>query len=336
MGVLKGFGLVIVCVIMFVLLISAGIFATFNKSLTYENVQPRVYNIANDIITIQIGSQEILNQFAPYLLTICRNESEIVQKIQNYTFVIPCSIVSEGQNSLINYTVDYLVKDFYYKEYNCTFVKCFQESSVPLFLVSNHAREYWRSLLYKTILGIIISFGLLFLLTEKKSNTLTITGSLMVVSSLVILQLNKIGTFIAKSILTPISTALKGTSVTKDIISQIVGLFFSESSKVFLWMFIAGLILIALGLVLRLTGWGMKIKEKIETLTTRSKVEQLEEKTKSLEKQLQQKNSSQQSSQNQNNNQKNNKPQQKNQNQQNQNPNKNQKNNSNLNKNTKK
>ena len=62
MGVLRGFGLVIVAVLLFVSLLATGIFATLNYSLTYENVQPKIYNIADSVITEQIGNQNIINQ----------------------------------------------------------------------------------------------------------------------------------------------------------------------------------------------------------------------------------------------------------------------------------
>jgi len=77
--------------------------------------------------------------------------------------------------------------------------------------------------------------------------------------------LGKIGTFVAKVILSPLSLALSKES-TNVILAQVVAMFFSESSKVFLWMFIAGLILITIGIVFKITGLGFKIREKIEEI----------------------------------------------------------------------
>ena len=307
MGVLRGFGIVIVSVLLFVLLVAAGVFGTLNKSLTYDHVQPEVSSIANDIISTQVGAQQIVNQFTPLLQTYCQNQSQtdITRKVGNYTFTIPCNVVSLGEGAIINYSVDFLVKDFYYKDYNCTFANCFRESSVPTFLVSDYARTYWGSLYRKSILGILILFVLLFLLVEKKSNSLILTGSLMIPASLIASQLKNLGSFVAKLTLSPISNALQGTD-TSTAISQIVEVFFSESTSVFLWMFITGIILIAAGIVLRLTGWGMKIMEKIENMKNKDKVQALEQKTKNLEKQVNQKNPNQNSKNNSNQNQNNN------------------------------
>ncbi len=289
MGVLRGFGLVIISVLLFVSLLTTGIFATLNYSLTYENVQPKIYNIADQVITTQIGTQEIVNQLTPFLEIYCQNNTEIIQKIQGYTFIFPCTVVEEGYDSILNYSVDYLVEDFYYKDYNCSFVKCFEQSDIPLFLVSDYARDYWRSLYHKFLIFDLILIGLIILFVEKKSNSPILTGSLFIASSLIILQLKNIGTAITKLILSPISMALSNET-SKELISQVVGMFFSESTKVFLWMFIAGIILIAIGLFFKLTALGMKIKNKIEEKILKNKVGELENKNEKLEKQVSEKN----------------------------------------------
>ena len=289
MGVLRGFAIAIVSVLLFVALIVGGVFSTLNNSLEYENVQPKTYEIANQIITTQIGAQQIVSQLTPFLEIYCLNNSEVTQKIGEYTLTIPCSIISEGYEEILNYSIDYFVKDFYYKEYNCTFTKCFEQSDTPLFLVSDYSKNHWKLLFYKSLIIIMALSILLLLLAERKSNGLILIGSLMIASSLIILQLEGIGTKIANAILSPISLAItqEGTS---EILPEIVSIFFSESSRVFIWMFVAGLILIGLGIFFKITGWGMKIRAKIENMRTKNKVEELEEKTKNLEERISQKN----------------------------------------------
>lgn len=289
MGVLRGFALVIISVILFVSLLATGIFATLNYSLTYENVQPRIHTTADSIITEQIGSMQITNQLTPYLSVYCRNNTEIIQKFEGYTFVFPCTIVQQGEASIINYTIDYLVSDFYYKDYNCSFAKCFEENDVPLFLVSEHAKDYWNSLYRKFLLFDLILIALVILLVERKSNSPILTGALLIPAALLVASLKKIGAFIAKLFLNPISSSITGEK-TNGIISQVVGIFFSESSKVFLWMFIIGIIFIAIGLFFKLTALGMKIKQKIQEKVLRQKVEELEQKNDKLEKQMNNKN----------------------------------------------
>ncbi len=275
MGVLRGFGLVIVSVLLFVSLLATGIFGTLDYSLTYENVQSNINTVSTQIIEEQIGGQEIVNQLLPFIETYCQNNTEIIQNFEGYTFIFPCEIVEEGYNSIINYTLDYLIKDFYYKDYNCSFVKCFEETDIPLFLVSNYAKDYWNSLYKKFLLFDLILIGLIILLVEKKSNSPILTGALFISSALIISQLKNIGTKIAKLILSPISLALSNEK-SKEIIFQIVQIFFTESSKIFIWMFITGLILIAIGLILKLTNFGIKIKNWLEKIKDKKKLDNIE------------------------------------------------------------
>jgi len=272
MGVLRGFGLVIISVLLFISILCLGIFATLSLSLNYENVQPKIYSVADQVIESQIGVQNMVNSLIPYLNVYCQTNTEIIQSFEGYTFVFPCSVVSEGYNSILNYSINYLVSDFYYKDYNCNFIKCLEDSEVPLFLVSDYAREFWKSLFFKFLIISLILIGLVILLAEKKSNAPLLVGSLFVVDSLIILSLNKIGALIGKAILSPISLALSKEN-TNMILSQIVGVFFSEASKVFLWMFVLGLILIAGAIVFKITGFGFKINKKIEDMKDKEKLE---------------------------------------------------------------
>jgi len=289
MGVLRGFALVIISVILFLSFLATGIFATLNYSLTYENVQPRIYTIADEIVTEQIGSMEILNQLTPYLKTYCINKTEIVQSFQGYTFVFPCDVITQGQSAIINHTVNYLVSDFYYKEYNCTFIKCFEQSDIPLFLISEHAKDYWNNLYKKFIFLDMLLILLIILLTERKSNSPLLAGALLIPAALIVSLLKKVGAGITKIFLNPISSSVTGDN-TNEIISQIVGIFFAESTKVFLWMFIIGIILIGIGLFFKLTALGIKIKNKIQEKVLKQKVEELEQKNEKLEKQINNKN----------------------------------------------
>lgn len=265
MGVLRGFGIIIVSILLFLAILLAGIFATISLSLSYENVQPRVYNISYEIIDTQIGVKVIEDQLMPYTGIYCQTNTEIVQSFGNYTLAIPCSVAQAGYDSILNYSVNYIISDFYYKDYDCTFTECFKQSEIPLFLVSNYARQMWKSLFFKVLIASLILCCVLFLISEKKSNSPILIGSLIIVNSLIVLTLEKIGTIIAKAILSPISLALSEENI-NPILSQLVGIFFSESSRIFLWMFIVGLVLIVMGIVFKITGLGFKIGKKIEEL----------------------------------------------------------------------
>lgn len=268
MGVLRSFVIVIVSISLFLSILFGGITASLVLSLKYDNVQPRINTIAREIIETQIGEDEIVNNLMPYLSVYCQTNTEIVQDFQGYTFVFPCSVVKEGYYSIINYSVNYLVGDFYYKQYNCSFVKCFQDSDVPLFLVSDYARQFWKSLLFKALIASFILACLIILLVERKSNAPILIGSLLIINSLIVLSLEKIGTFAANAFLSPISMAITKEN-TSSILSQVVTIFFSESLRIFLYMFIGGAVLILLGILFKISGLGLKVGEKIEQMKQR-------------------------------------------------------------------
>ena len=267
MGFIRGFALVIISVLLFVFLLATGFFITVSSSLSYDNVQPKISLIATEIIQEQIGEITIIDTLTPYLNEYCNENSEVVQQFEGYVFVFPCDIITQGTESIVSYSVDYLVGDFYYKEYNCEFWNCFGESEIPLFLVSEKAKNYWGAWFFKAFLiSLILSAGAI-LLSKRKSRGFTLTGVLVIFSSLIVLQLSKIGAFVAKLVLFPISSALS-EETSQNILADVIVLFFSNSNTIFVWMFVIGLVLIVAGIILRLFRVGFKVSaffKKIES-----------------------------------------------------------------------
>ena len=262
MGVLRGSGIVIVSVLLFVSILIGGISLSMGLSLSYDNVQPQIHSLVAGIVEDSIGAESITNQLTPYLETFCLENTEIVYNFEGYTMVYPCSVVEEGHDSILNHSVDYLVSDFYYKDYDCAFTECFGESDIPLFLVSNHAKNFWQSLFFKALIASLVLAGLIVLLLENRINSLLLVGCLVLGGSLVVLASKKIGVFIAGVFLSPLSSAFSDGN--SELLSKVVSIFFLESSQVFLWMFILGLILIGVWIIFHLTGFGFKIKEWID------------------------------------------------------------------------
>ena len=127
MGFIRGALVVLISVTLFMSLLTTGLFITVSSSLTYDNVQPKISSIATEIIQEQIGEITIIDTLTPYLDEYCNTNSEIVQQFEGYTFVFPCDIIAQGSEGIVSYAIDYLVGDFYYKEYTCEFWKCFSE-----------------------------------------------------------------------------------------------------------------------------------------------------------------------------------------------------------------
>lgn len=247
MGFLRGAGLVLVSIALFGMLLIGGIFLTLSSSLNYDKVQPAVYTLVKGIIETQIGEEQIKNEIMPAAEIYCQTEEEIIQDFGGYVLTIPCSIVKQGYDKVLDYSINSITHDFYYKEYNCKFIKCFNSSQdnseLPLFLISNLAHTFWRGLFLKFLLFSILLFGLIILLVKKKPNSLVLLGSLLIPISLVIFILSKVGQWV--------SSSASGGDLSL-VLFQVIGIFFSQASRISLWMAISGGILIVLGTILKI------------------------------------------------------------------------------------
>jgi hypothetical protein len=254
MGFLRGAGVTILSILLFFVLLLGGLFASLTFSLKYENVQPKVYIIINQFVENQIGEEQIKDDFLFSANTYCQTNDEWVQDFGGYVIVFPCSVIQGGYNNTLDYGINYVINDLYYKEYNCTFLDCFKESDLPLFLISDYSQKFWKTLFFKFIIFLIVLFGLILLLVKNKPNSLIVLGSLMVPASLFILAFRKAGEFIISSSLS------EGEG---NIFSLIFGIFFSEASTVFLRILIIGAILIVVGIILRII-FSKSEEEKME------------------------------------------------------------------------
>lgn len=265
MGFIRGVGIVILSVILFLLLIVSGTALTLGQSLKYENVQPEIINISQEIITENVNIESIIQSTIPAMKSYCQqNNTDYVFNQEGYTFAIPCETIKKSPEEIINYTLNeslsQIVNDIYYEDYNCDFIECFEKEETPLFIVSEKSREYWMSIFYKTLIGIIISTALIILLAEKKSNGFIISGSLFIFSSFIVGKLNTIGEKIANTFLGSVASVVSSAG-SKNLISRIVNLFFVESTRIFWWMLVIGIILVGFGIFLKLTNFGMKISK---------------------------------------------------------------------------
>ncbi len=146
MGAIRGVLLVFVCILLFISFLSLGTFATLNKSLDYEIVQPQIKPLIKNIIFEEVNFSEI-NNYEEILQTDCVNESEYVfeDEENNKTFVIPCEVIANGTEAILDYQIDLLIEENYYAEYDCKFWDFFKKTGSPLFLVSQHAKDHWSS-----------------------------------------------------------------------------------------------------------------------------------------------------------------------------------------------
>ena len=244
MGLFRSGLFVIASVLLFVAFLTANVFLTLNKSLEYEIVKPELVSVIKDIFEDKINLSGVIDENFEYMQLYCKNNSEFVFNEQGHTFAIPCSVISHGSDAVIEYGASSLVDEFYYKDYNCNFWDCFGKTEIPFFLVSKKAKDYWENKFYFLMLVSFILIILMFFLVERKANLFVVTGSLLAVSALLFIKLDWILFFISD----------------KPLL-QFFTIFFTKAYNVFLISFITGLIILALGILLKFFGIGFKISE---------------------------------------------------------------------------
>lgn len=244
MGFLRGGLLVVVSVILFISLLIGNTFLVFSSSLNYENLQTHLGPVIQDIAESQIEVENIeegMDQLKEY----CKANQDFVLEQSEYDFSISCSeVLSSDTEKIINNEVNDLLEEIYYKDYDCGFIDCFEEDSIPFFLISEKSQKYFYNKYYYLLLVSIILILSMFFIVENKMNFPIVVGSILVVSSLPFAKLGW----------------LSSISSNKYFI-EMMTLFFTSSRKVFLTMLIIGLIAIGIGVGLRFWGLGTKIAE---------------------------------------------------------------------------
>lgn len=252
MGLIRGGIFTVVSVLIFISFIISGLLLTLSLSLDYENIQPQLTEVLEELSHERFNLDDRIEKDFDFIEDYCQNNSEYVFNEKGHTFVIPCEIVSEGKVEIISYSIDSLVKEKYYGEYNCDFWDCFMEEELPFFFVSEKARNYWQNLLY-ILLGVIFVLLIgMFILIEDKTNLPIIIGILLGVSSLIVKFSAGI---LLKIALSPLSFLDIDTSL---------GLFnflLKELNFVFVLFFVGGLIIVILGVFLKFFKIGFKISE---------------------------------------------------------------------------
>ena len=244
MGFIKGGSLVIISVFLFIILFLGNVFFVLSLSLDYENVQeelgPILQNLTENKLNITVGDfnlTEEMEEAREFMMEHCQNETSYVFARGGYTFVLPCDLleeIDEDPQSLIDQGMENIVEQIYYDDYDCEFWNCFQETGLPLFLISEKAKNYWQDKFYFTLIAFAVLVILIFFLVEHKQNTLIIVGSILVLSSFPLLKLEKIiGSIVGNSYF------------------AFVGVFFNKMDTVFWIVFFSGLIIIGAGIALR-------------------------------------------------------------------------------------
>lgn len=158
---------------------------------------------------------------------------------------IPCENINKGKESVINYSVDEITKEVYYKDYDCDFFYCFEQEQEPLFLISEKAKSHWFSWFFISLFFSVVFIGVIFLLLEKKYKIGYVIGGLIILSSIP-LVLYKVFINLFTDIFIGVISLPETLS---DIIVNVLMVFFSQSLKIFWISFSIGILLIILGFI---------------------------------------------------------------------------------------
>lgn len=244
MSFFRGGGVFILGVLLLVFLLVGNTLLVLSSSLDYENVENNLQPIVKDFVDDKLNSS-FTEENMQMLKYYCLNNSIFVIN-QTYKFEISCEdINTKTPEQIINSEIDEFIYDSYYKDYSCSFNifksdSCFKENPLPIFIVSEQSKDYLRSKFYTTLFISFLIVALMFLLLEDKRNILLIVGILLVISSLPFMKFGAFSSFSSNEYFVKISSV-----------------FFKNSYKIFLNVFI-------LGIFISLVGVGLKFWKKDE------------------------------------------------------------------------
>ena len=244
MGAIRGILLVFVSVLLSVSLLAGNVFLTLSLSLDYDNIKTEFSSDILDSVLGEIDVKEIIEENIPVMQKHCENKTEFFFEDSNteQSFIIPCDVIAQGADEIIDYGFNSFIGEIYYEDYNCGFLDCFEKTGSPLFLISEKSKNYWDNKFYWALLVSVVLVGGMFFLVEKKSNTFVVSGSLLIMSALPFMKLDSVLSFFPdKSFL------------------EFLAIFFSQSYAVFLIILLVGIILLVVGIVMKLFGIGFKL-----------------------------------------------------------------------------
>jgi hypothetical protein len=262
MGMIRGFFVVIVAVLLFFSLFAVNLFGILSSSLTYEKVQEKAEIVLEDIL-VDLNVTSIIEQRYPVIVSFCQNNSEVVINSEyifsdeGIVFDIPCESALQGVDAVIDEGIKSVVHKIYYGNYseNATdYLNTPQDA--PLFLISEKAHNVSSNIFYYSILASLILIGLLFLLTERKSNTFLLPGIFMVLSSLLFFKI--------KDVLSLFSDG---------IIFKFLGIFFSTSFPVSIRILILGILFILVAVFFKVFRIGFWISSLVEKFKNKKPVQ---------------------------------------------------------------
>ena len=238
MGFIRGALGVFVSILLFIVFLVGSAFLTLTLSLQYDNVYDHLKPLIQETLEEEMGvdiPSEIEKEISSMEIQCEDYPEDYVFDEGGYVISISCEALTQGTEAIVASGVESLIESAYYKEYTCDFWKCFGEEEIPLFLVSEYAKDYWKSKFYLALGVALALMAVLFFLYKKKQNVFIVPGILLMAAAVPFLRLGLL------------------MNISGDrIIFELLGIFFSKAKSVFRISFFTGVGLLVAGLIFKL------------------------------------------------------------------------------------
>ncbi len=244
MGVLRGGLLVVASILLFVVFLAGNVLWTLDKSLDYETIKPELVSVVREVIEDKINVSEVVGGEFAKMEAYCMNNSEYVfsHEESGRVFEVGCEVVARGSDAVVEHAIEEFVEEIYHGQ---------AEESMFDF---SKLKESVNSYFYIALAVALVLFVLVFFLAEAKSNSFIIAGVLLVISSLPFVKIEQFLFWI------PFGFAEHFT------------VFFSKAYSVFLISLITGLIVLAVGIVMKFFKVGFKLFDFVSKIKSKEKV----------------------------------------------------------------
>lgn len=245
MGFIRGALITIFAIVFFFSLLAMNFCLAISLSLNHETIKPAVKITVVELMTDFSQKGELFTaQEKEDMSNYCMADSQYTLSYENYNLVVPCEVIEQGEDSIVNYVSDNLVDQVYYTEYECEFWDCVRNSQMPLVLISEKAKEYWNGK-FLLLSGLsLLLFFVIFLIAKKRPAKFITAGVLIILAAFPFRNLDWISRF-----------------VSQWKFSGILSVFFTQAHTVFLLMIVFGVLFIVLGILCLIFGWKLRFKE---------------------------------------------------------------------------
>lgn len=241
MSFIRGAVITLFGLVLTISIILMNVSFTFSSSLQYDELKPALETSATGIIGSFLDFETVFGEEG--MINYCDIESSYTFNYGSESFVMPCEVIEQGEDSITSYIGDNFIEQIYYADYDCDFWSCVKNSEIPFVLISDKARVYWSGKAFLLALMSIILFGLIFLVSDKRPSKFISVGVLIALCSLPFKNMD----WVLK--LVPAQVA------------PLFSLFSQKAHSVFIIMLIVSIVLILIGIVAIIFGWKMKFKE---------------------------------------------------------------------------